>query len=139
MSCKLTFYIPESLKDTDDVKNNWERLKKLQSLYDIKVAKEIMNDEKEWELKWQTLWFLAVYKRIKINQTRRTKSLYPQLVVSIDDKPFTFYPQSYGKDEITIEEFLEGLFQKTVRCLHDKKEIMAKIKYYRDKKNKETP
>ena len=139
MSCKLTFYIPESLKNTDDVKNNWERLKKLESLNDIKVAKEIMNDEKEWELKSQTLWFLAVYKRIKINQTRRTKSLYPQLVVSIDNKPFTFYPQSYGKDEITIEEFLEGLFQKTVRCLHDKKEIIANIKYSSGKKNKETP
>lgn len=139
MSFKLTFYIPEDLKDTDDVKNNWERLKKLESLYDIKVAKEIMNDEKEWELKSQTLWFLAVYKRIKINQTRRTKSLYPQLVVSIDNKPFTFYPQSYGKDEITIEEFLEGLSQKTVRCLHDRKEIIANIKYCRGKKNKETP
>lgn len=134
MSCRLTLYIPEDLKDTGDVKNNWERLKKLGNLYDIKVAKQIINDEKEWDLKSKILWFLAVYKRIKIKQTRRTKSLYPQLIIFIDDKPFTFYPQSYGKDEIIIEQFLEGLLKKTVRCLHDKDEIIAKTIYPRLKK-----
>ncbi|MBU4313366.1 MAG: hypothetical protein KJ821_01025 [Actinobacteria bacterium] len=123
MSFKFTLYIPKDCKDSESVKKTWEVLRKIGSLYNIKINKQIINKEKEWELKSQILWFLAVYKRIKIKQTRKAKSLYPQLVIFAGNKPFSFYPQSYGKDEITIEQFLEGLLKGNVCCLHDKEEL----------------
>lgn len=126
MSFKFTLYIPKDYTDSEGVRKTWKVLRKIGSLYNIKITKHIINKEKEWELKSQILWFLAVYKRIKIKQTRRTKSLYPQLVIFSNDKPFSFYPQSYGKDEITIEQFLEGLLEGEVRCLHEKFEIKKK-------------
>jgi len=126
MSFKFTLYIPKDYKDSEDVKKAWDILRKIGTLYNIKINKQIINKEKEWEIKTQILWFLAVYKRIKIKQTRKTKSLYPQLVIFTGNKPFYFYPQSYGKDVITIEQFLEGLLEGEVRCLHEKFEIKKK-------------
>jgi len=80
---------------------------------------------------------LSVSKRIKIKQSRKGKSLYPQLVVFVDGKGFTFYPQERVKDAITIQDFLTGLLNGEVKCLHEKYEIENELKEADDNKRDE--
>jgi hypothetical protein len=123
MSIKFVFYIPEGLKDTDDVKEIDRSLDKIGSLYNIEINKQIINSSEEEQIKSQFLWRLSVVKRIGIKQTIRTKSLYPQLVIFNENTPITFYPQSYGKEYISVKEFLEELLKNRIKCLHDEEEI----------------
>jgi len=120
---RLEFYIPRGLRDTDSVKKVEELLEKVRSSLNLDVKEFIIDEDGERELKSKILWGLSVAKRIKIEQTRKTKSLYPHLVVLIDGRPVTFYPQKRPDRKITIEEFLEGLLRGEVRCLHEKFEI----------------
>lgn len=131
MILKLTLFVPEELEHTKDVKKSWEMLQKVNSFYNIEIAREIIDKKGERELKSHVLWPISISKRIKIKQTKRTKSLYPQLILFFDDKPFTFYSQSYSKDKITIEDFLENLHQGKIKCLHDEEEIAKKIKAFK--------
>lgn len=103
-------------------------LNEVESSLKLKVGKHISDEEEERELKSQILWGVSVAKRIRIKQTRRTKSLYPQLVVFGGDKVITFYPQSRAQEEITIQDFLKGLLKKEVRCLHEKYEIEDELR-----------
>lgn len=129
MKIKLALFVPEGLKDSKEVKEIWEGLlNKIETFLEVKVTREFLDKEAERKLKFDTLLPLAVGKRIKIHQTRRTKSLYPQLVVFIEDRPFTFYPQRYAQEEITIKQFLEGLLKKKVLCLHEKTELENSLK-----------
>ncbi len=123
MSIKFVFYIPEGLRNTDDVKDIDGFLDKIKSLYNIEINKQVINNLEEEQIKSQFLWRLSVVKRIGIKQTIRTKSLYPQLIVFNEDQPFTFYPQTYGKEHISIQEFLEELLKNRIKCLHDDKEL----------------
>ncbi|MEW6481992.1 MAG: hypothetical protein AB1397_03170 [bacterium] len=111
------------------MKKIWNTLlKEVETSYNLKILKEVINKQNEERIKFEILWPLAIRKRIKIHQTRRTKSLYPQLVVFIEDKPFTFYPQSYGKSKIDINQFLEGLLKEEILCLHEKVELIEYLK-----------
>lgn len=123
MKISFTLFIPEGLKNTKEVEEIWDRLKQVKGSYNIKTSQEIIDKAKEDKLKFEILLPLAVRKRIKIHQTRRTKSLYPQLVIFLEESPFTFYPQGYGKDQITIKQFLEELLKENVYCLHDKEKL----------------
>jgi len=123
MGIKFVFYIPTELKDIDDIKEIDRFLDKIKSLHGIEITKRIINNSEEEQIKSQFLWHLSVVKRIGIKQTVRTKSLYPQLIVFNEDQPLTFYPQSYGKECISIREFLEELLKNRIKCLHDEKEI----------------
>ena len=123
MGIKFVFYIPEGLKDADDVKEIDRFLDKIGTLYDIEINKQFINSSEEEQIKSQFLWRLSVVKRIGIKQTIRTKSLYPQLVIFNGDVPLTFYPQSYGKEYISVKEFLEELLKNRIKCLHDEEEI----------------
>ncbi len=125
---KLEFYVPRALEDTQDVKEVEELLKKVKNSLKINVKKLVIDEDGEEDLKSRILWGLSVAKRIKIKQTRKSKSLYPQLVVFGNDKPITFYPQARAKEEITIKEFLEGLLKGEVRCLHEKFEIEDELR-----------
>lgn len=125
---KLEFYVPRALKDTQDVKEVEELLKKVKSSLKINVKKLVIDKDGEEELKSKILWGLSVAKRIRIKQTRKSKSLHPQLVVFGNDKPITFYPQARAGEEITIKEFLEGLLKGEVRCLHEKFEIEDELR-----------
>jgi len=127
MRIKLVFYIPEGLKDANDVKEINRFLDKIVSLYNVEVIKQVINSSEEERLKSHFLWSLSVVKRIGIKQTIRTKSLYPQLVIFDEDVPLTFYPQSYGKECISIQEFLEGLLKDRIMCLHDEEKIKESI------------
>ena len=128
MSIKFVFYIPEGLKDADDVKEIDRLLDKIGTLYDIEINKQIINSSEEEQIKSQFLWRLSVVKRIGIKQTIRTKSLYPQLVIFNGDAPLTFYPQSYGKEYISVKGFLEELLKNRIRCLHDEEEIKGLLR-----------
>lgn len=123
MSIKFVFYIPERLNDADDVKEINRFLDKIGTLYNIGINKQIINSSEENQIKSKFLWHLSVVKRIGIKQTIRTKSLYPQLVIFKENVPITFYPQSYGKEYISVKEFLEGLLKNRIKCLHDEEEI----------------
>ncbi len=125
---KLGFYVPRALEDAQDVKEVEELLKKVRSSLKINVKKLVIDENGEEDLKSKILWGLSVTKRIRIKQTRKSKSLYPQLVVFGNDKPITFYPQARAGQEITIKEFLEGLLKGEIRCLHEKFEIEDELK-----------
>ncbi len=103
-------------------------LEKVESVFDLEIEKKGIKKFGEKKLKSTILWSLAISKRIKIHQTRRTKSLYTQLVVFLNNKPFTFYPQSYGKRKITIKQFLENLLRGEVLCLHDINNLKENLK-----------
>lgn len=124
MSIKFKLYVPE---DEKNIENIWEMLKKIESSYRIEIAEQGINKNEEADLKSQILWPIAVSKKIRIHQTGRAKSLYPQLILFINDKPFTFYTQSRAGNKITIEEFLEGVLEGQVKCLHDEEELAEKI------------
>lgn len=66
-----------------------------------------------------------IFKKIRIIQTKRTKSPYPQLVIFSDEKPLVFYPQARAREEITILDFLEGFLKKRIKCLHELNEVYA--------------
>jgi hypothetical protein len=124
---RLEFYVPRALEDTQDVKKVEELLRRVKDSLKIDVKKFVIDENGE-DLKFKILWGLSVTKRIRIKQTRKSKSLYPQLVVFVSDKPITFYPQARAGEEITIKEFLEGLLKGEIRCLHEKFEIEDELK-----------
>jgi len=111
-----------------EVKEILPLLEKVESIFDLKIEKKEIKKFGEEKLKSTILWPLSISKRIKIHQTRRTKSLYTQLVIFLDNKPFTFYPQGYGKERITIKQFLERLIKGKIVCLHDAKELEKCLK-----------
>ena len=111
-----------------EVKEILPLLEKVGSIFDLKIEKKEIKKFGEEKLKSTILWPLSISKRIKIHQTRRTKSLYTQLVIFLDNKPFTFYPQGYGKKQITIKQFLEELIKGRVLCLHEALEFEKKLK-----------
>ena len=125
----LKFYVPQGLENSKEVKEIEELLNKVKTLLGIKVEIVVnINKNFENELKSRILWGIAISKKIKIEQTRRSKSLYPQLIVFIKGNPVTFYPQTKAKNKITIKEFLEGLLKGEIKCLHEKTEIENEIR-----------
>ena len=126
---KLKLYIPYTFKEDPSVERISELLKKLKRQFkSIDVEKIFVDEDGEKSLKSKILWGLSVSKGIKIKQTRKSKSLYPQLLLFIEDRPITFYPQSRGSAEITIEEFIKGLLNGNVKCLHNKYEIEQELR-----------
>jgi len=133
---KLKFYIP---------RGDWAEAKEIESLLEqvknkflnIDYEISLINEGEEQDLKSDSLLSLSVSKRIKIKQSRKGKSLYPQLVVFVDGKGFTFYPQERVKDAITIQDFLTGLLNGEVKCLHEKYEIENELKEADDNKRDE--
>ncbi len=123
MNLRLLFYVPSNLKETQEVNEITNLLKGIK----IPNKTEIITADKGEELKLNTLIPIAVSKRIKIKQTRKTKFLYPQLVVFSKDKAVTFYPQSYGDKSISIHGFLDGLSKGEVRCLHEVGELEGMV------------
>lgn len=124
MKIKIVFYVPARLTDIDEVK----RVNKLLTKTKISNEIKIMSGVDEEKLKFDILIPLAVLKRIKIKQTRKSKILYPQLIVFVENKPLTFYPQSYGNKEVNIEDFLEALLDNKILCLHDAPELEEFVK-----------
>lgn len=123
---KLEFYVPRALEDTQDVNEVEELLKKVKNSLKINLKKFVIDENEEEDLKAKILWGLSVAKRIRIKQTRKSKSLYPQLLVFGNDKPITFYLQARVQ-EITIKEFLKRMFKREV-SLHEKFEIKEELR-----------
>ena len=121
---ELTLFVPNYQKDVD---LPTPLLRETEKRLGIKTQVKRFTIEDGWNLKMGTMLPVSVSKKIGIKQTRRTKSLYAQLLVYLDGKLFTFYPQSYGEKEISINEFLSGLLRGTIACLHDKQELKEAI------------
>ncbi len=123
---KLELYIPRGdWAETEEIES---LLKMAKSTLHIDYEKSIIDEEEERDLKIDSLLSLSVSKRIKIKQSRKGKSLYPQLIVFVDGKEITFYPQERVKEAITIQDFLKGLLNGEVKCLHEKYEIEDELK-----------
>ena len=121
---ELTLFVPNYQKDVD---LPTPLLRETEKRLGIKTQVKRFTVEDGWNLKMSTMVSVSVSKRIGIKQTRRTKSLYAQLLVYLDGKLFTFYPQSYAEKEISINEFLSGLLKGTIACLHDKQELRKAV------------
>ena len=109
---KVVYYIPEKLKDSKNVIETLDLLKHVKTPKSIKFEYEtkMMDTEDEERLKDNILLTLSVKYGIKIKQTQKTKSLYPQLVVYWNDNLWRFYPENRaGEKEYTIKDFLNGL------------------------------
>jgi hypothetical protein len=119
----LKFYIPSWAENLPETKEIGDLLEEVKNTLNIDHEKLISNEKMEQDLKRDVLWSLSVFNRIKIKQSRRGKSLYPQLVVFVNDKAASFYPQERVKEGITIKDFLTGLLNGEVKCLHDKRII----------------
>lgn len=122
----LKFYVPRG--NWTEAKEIESLLEKVKSALDIDYEKLTIDEKHEHDLKQDVLWNLSVFNRIKIKQSKKSKSLYPQLVVFVDGKSITFYPQERAKEKITIQEFLTGLLNDEVRCLHEKSKIEDELK-----------
>ena len=116
---KIEFCIPIGFKDSTEVKEIQTLLDKVQLIFPTEIKIIIIEKDQEETLKKKYLWNIAMYKQIKIKQSKRNKALYPQLIVFIDDEAFTFYTQSRPGKTISIKDFLEGILDKEIRCLHD--------------------
>ncbi len=111
---KLEFYVPRALENTSDVKEIEESLKKVKSSLNVDVRKYIIDENGEEDSKSKILWGLSVGKRIKIKQTRKSKSIYLQLIVFGNNNPIMFYPQTRTGEEIKVKEFLGGLLKREI-------------------------
>ncbi len=123
MNVRAVFYVRENYKSTEV-----DQISSLLSNSKLTNEKRIINQGEEQELKLNVLLSLAVSKRIRIKQTQKSKRLYPQLVIFLDNKPITFYPQSRGGKTITIKEFLEGFQKNEIKCIHELPELKLKGK-----------
>ena len=128
---KLDFYVPRGARDLAETKAIEDLLKEVKDTLNIDHEKHIVDEKMEQDLKSDVLWSLSVFNRIKIKQSRKAKSLYPQLAVFVNGRAITFYPQERVKEGFTIQEFLKGLLNGEVKCLHDKYVIEDELKTYK--------
>lgn len=120
---ELKLYVPEYQKEGEVTSPLIAVADKL----GLKTEVIRFTEEEGDKLKLGTMLPVSVSKKIGIKQTRRTKSLYTQLLVLINGSLFTFYPQRYSEKEISIEKFLEGLLNGEILCLHDSDELKREI------------
>jgi hypothetical protein len=127
---RIKLYIPQG----PHVKE--EQIKRLSELL-VKYPKDsieysieyLPTIEEQRRLKNDILLKISVTYRIKIAQTQKSKKLYPQLVVFIDDNPITFYPQKRRETTITIEEAFENITKGSLLTIHElPREIVSKLK-----------
>lgn len=133
-SLRFEFHIPQGL-NTEEVKEIEGLLENVKSALKIDYKTSRISQEEENMLKSQFLWNLAISKGIGIHQSKRSKSLYPQLLVFNDDIAITFYPQRRPGVEISIQDFLSGLLNGEVKCLHQTNEIEGIISGRKEIKN----
>lgn len=114
---ELKLIVPEYEKE-DDLQISL--LKEVGEQLEVRTSIEKLTKAQLDEIKFKLLIPIAVSKRIGLKQTRKTKSMYAHLLVFLDGEIFTFYPQRYGDKEITTKEFLAGLEEGNILCLHDK-------------------
>jgi autonomous glycyl radical cofactor GrcA len=124
----LKFYVPRGARDLAEAKEIESLLEEVTNTLNIDYEKFVIDEKMEQDLKSDVLLSLSVLNRIKIKQSRKAKSLYPQLAVFVNGKAVTFYPQERVKKGITVQEFLKGLLNGEVRCLHDKYAIEDELK-----------
>ncbi len=73
----------------------------------MKIFKE--NSEDEEELRYKILMPLAILNQVGFRKTKRTKTLYPHLVVYRGEKPVTFFPQHRPTIWVEIEDYLQSI------------------------------
>jgi len=113
---ELKLYAPKLYENSREIKEIIANLGKTGLPFDVTLFEE--SSEVEKNLRWNILLPISVSKRIKIKQTRRTKSLYPHLIIFENNVPKTFYPQTRaGQKEISIEEFCENISKGNTRSL----------------------
>lgn len=116
---KLIHYLPLSFVNNEDSKVVEKLLDDLKSRGEVISEKMIIDQKEEADLKSKILMNISIFKGIAIKQSKKSKMLYPQLVVFSDDKPIIFYPQERAGRKIDIQEFLKGLLSGEFKSLKD--------------------
>jgi hypothetical protein len=119
MMIKLKLYLPQGFADNADSKAVEKLLEDIKSNGEVIWEKIILDQKEEADLKSKILINISICKGIAIKQSRKSKMLYPQLVVFSDDEPIIFYPQERAGKKIDIQEFLKGLLRKEFKSLRD--------------------
>ncbi len=119
MMIKLKLYLPLSFANNADTKVVEKLLENLESKGEVISEKVIIDQKEEADLKSKILMNISICKGIAIKQSRKSKMLYPQLVVFSDDKPIIFYPHERAGRKIDVQEFLTGLLSGEFRSLQD--------------------
>jgi hypothetical protein len=81
MQVKFVLFYPNL--EWQEVQEILPLLEKVGAIFDLKIEKKEIKKFGEEKLKSTILWPISVWKRIRIHQTRRTKSLYTQLVIML--------------------------------------------------------
>lgn len=126
---EFKLYVP----DYQEEENLLSSLKEVGKKLGVSTQVIRFTDEEGDKLKLSIMIPVSVSKKIGIKQTQKTKSLYSQLLIFINNELFTFYPQKYGAKEITIETFLDELKKSNVVCLHESEEMKRELFGKRDK------
>jgi len=116
---KLKLYLPRAFADNADAKVVEKLLEEIKSKGEVISEKVILDQKEEADLKSEILMNISICKGIAIKQSRKSKMLYPQLVVFSDDKPIIFYPQERAGKKIDIQEFLKGLLSEKFMSLQN--------------------
>lgn len=116
---KLIHYLPLSFVNNEDSKVVEKLLNDLESRGEVISETMIIDQKEEVDLKLKILMNISICKGIAIKQSRKSKMLYPQLVVFSDDKPIIFYPQERAGRKIDVQEFLKGLLSGEFKSLQD--------------------
>jgi hypothetical protein len=116
---KLKLYLPLGFANNTDSKVVEKLLEDLKSKGKVISEKVIIDQKEEADLKSKILMNISICKGIAIKQSRKSKMLYPQLVVFSDDKPIIFYPQERAGKKIDVQEFLKGLLSGNFKSLQD--------------------
>ena len=112
---EFVFYLPEMFHLDEKIR---ELLESCKEKLKIKYRIETLDSIKEGILK-DSLIPLCVKYGVGYQKTRKSKSLYPQLLVIENEKPIAFYPQLRKGEAIGIEDFLLGLLDRQVRGFYN--------------------
>lgn len=95
---------------TDECNATIRSMENVAKTYDIKIETWKFDVVDEKNFKFDVLIPISVFQRIKIHQTNNAKLLYPHMVIYINGKPVTYYPQARkGESTVSIDSFLAKL------------------------------
>jgi len=114
---------------TDECKETRKLMDQVAKKYDVRLESYPIEEIDEHSLRYDVLVSISVLQQIQIDQTERTKSLYPHLIIYLAGKPATYYPQARKKKTtVTIDGFLDGLQKGSAPRLDKSPDVLKHLK-----------
>lgn len=112
MTLTIALFVSPEVHDEKELKRIETLLEEIHSKLKIEYKKEPITDQKSFT-KYLFKTCIPQMAHIKIPRTR-TRYILIVLVIYRDDEPLVWYPQKKkGHEEISIEDFLRGLLEKS--------------------------